>query len=456
MEWSARYRREKGKQMALRLMLPVMVLALLGQTSGASLARGDALLLKNGGELRGVLLPEPRPAGINPDSALGRVTIRTLTGALVAVSRDEVEQIIHRRPLLEEYETLRRGAADTVAAQWDLAEWCRARSLPKQRLAHLQRVVELDPAHAAAHRGLGHIRHEGRWTTTAAMMTARGYVKHKGRYVLPQELELIEAEEHEDAAEKSWYKRVRLWEGWLDSDRAERQAEALNGLKAIRDGDAVPALSRTFRNNANEKKRLLYIDVLNRIEGDKPLKPLIHQSLYEESRLVREAAVRGVRRSDVAAAVPIYLRALKNERNVIVNRAGTALGQLGDDSVVPLLIEALVTRHHYQTLVPDQTLSVTADGSMAPGGVPIPGNIAGLLVTGQLPQGIQVQTDVPVRTKEVTVEKEESNPSVLSALTLLTGEDFGFDEAAWRNWQKARIAGNLKPKKISSSTNATK
>ncbi|HTI51079.1 MAG TPA: HEAT repeat domain-containing protein, partial [Planctomycetaceae bacterium] len=212
----------------------------------------------------------------------------------------------------------------------------------------------------------------------------------------------------------------------------------------------------TFRNDANEKKRLLYIDVLNRIVGDKPLKPLIHQSLYDESRPVREAAVRGVRHSDVAMAVPIYLRALKNERNVIVNRAGTALGQLGDDSVVPLLIEALVTRHHYQTLVPDQTLSVTADGSMAPGGVPIPGNIAGLLVTGQLPQGIQVQTDVPVRTKEVTVEKEESNPSVLSALSLLTGEDFGFDEAAWRNWQKARVAGNLKPKKISSSSNATK
>jgi hypothetical protein len=86
---------------------------------------------------------------------------------------------------------------------------------------------------------------------------------------------------------------------------------------------------------------------------------------------------------------------------------------------------------------------------MAPGGVPLPPNIYGLLITGQLPQGIQVQTNAPVRTKEITVEKNESNPAVLAALKLLTGEDFGFDEEAWRNWHKARAAGNLKPKKNS-------
>lgn len=442
--------------MVLRQLLLVPVLVLSGQMLSGSIASADTIQLKNGGELRGELLPETRHPGHKPtDAAHRRVSIRTLTGAVVAVSRDEIEEIIHRRPLSEEYETLRRAAADTVNDQWELAEWCRSRSLSRERAVHLKRVVELDPAHAAAHRGLGHIQREGRWTTTDAMMTARGYVKYKGRYVLPQELELIEAEEHEDVAEKAWFRRIRRWEGWLDSDRADRHSDALSGLKSIRDDNAVLALSRTFRNSASEEKRLLYVDILNRIEGDKPLKPLIQQSLHDESRFVREAAVRGVRRHDVAAAVPIYLRALKNEHNAIVNRAGTALGQLGDESVVPILIEALVTRHQYQTLVPDQALSVATNGSMAPGGVPLPPNIVGLLATGQLPQGIQVQTNAPVRMKEVTVEKNESNPSVLSALKLLTGEDFGFDEAAWRNWQKAKIAGNLKSKKSSIPTNTT-
>jgi hypothetical protein len=442
--------------MILRLLLLVMIFALPGQTLIISVARGDAIQLKNGGELRGEVLPESSSSGKGANARSDRVKIRTLSGAVVVVSRDEIDEIIRRRPVVEEYETLRRGVADTVDAQWELAEWCRSRSLSRERAVHLARVVELDPDHAAAHRGLGHIRREGRWTTTEAMMTARGYVKHKGRYVLPQELELIEAEEKDEVAEKGWFKRIRRWEGWLDGDRADRHSEAMGGLKAIRDDNAIPALSRTFRNNASETKRMLYIDVLSRIEGDKPLTPLIHQSLHDESRFVRDAAVRSVRRRDAGAAIPIYLRALKNDRNAIVNRAATALGQLADERVVPMLIEALVTRHQYTTQVPDQTFSAATNGSMGPVGVPLPPNIAGLLVTGQLPMGIRVQSDVPVRMKEVTVEKDESNPSVRAALKLLTGEDFGFDEAAWRNWHKEQAASKLVPRKRSISTNTTK
>jgi hypothetical protein len=378
--------------------------------------------------------------------------MRTLVGALITVAREEVDEVVRRRPLLEEYETLRRAAADNVDAQWELAEWCRAKSLTSERAVHLRRLVELDPRHVAAHRGLGHIRHEGQWTTTEAMMTARGYVKHKGRYVLPQELELIEAEERESEAEKAWYRKIRMWANWLDSERPERHAESLSELREIHDGDAVAALHRTFKDDPNEQKRLLYVEILTKIPGTKPLNPLVQQSLRDESTFVRDAAVRGVRRHDVATALPMYLRALKNELNVIVNRAATALGQLGDDTVVPLLVEALVTRHQYKVMVPDQSISVSADGSMASGGIPLPPNIAAMLATGQLPQGIQVQSNAPPRLKQITVEQDEQNPSVLTALNLLTGENFGFDEQVWRNWYKARVAGSQQPKKKAKSS----
>jgi hypothetical protein len=43
-------------------------------------------------------------------------------------------------------------------------------------------------------------------------------------------------------------------------------------------------------------------------------------------------------------------------------------------------------------------------------------------------------TTTPPRVREVPVEKDEENPDVLQALTLLTREDFGYDEAAWRKW----------------------
>jgi HEAT repeats len=434
--------------------LSIMGLALLWQAAWGAAVQADVLLLKSGGELRGELQPEPRGSNRNSGESRDRITLRTTTGAVVSIARDEVEEVIRRRPLLEEYETLRRAAADTVDGQWELAKWCRQKSLLKERAACLQRVVELDPDHVAAHRGLGHVRHGRNWTTTEALMKARGYVRYKGRFVLPQELELIEAEVQENAAEKGWFKRIKLWEGWLDSDRPERQAQGLKELEAIRDGNAVAALVRNFKDSPNEQKRLLYVEILTRIEGEKPLTPLVQQSLRDDSRIVRAAAVRGARQKDPAAATEIYLRALKNELNVTVNRAATALGQLGDDNVVPQLIDALVTRHRYKVLVPERSVSFSADGSMSSGGVPLPPDVAAGLATGQYPNGIHVLGDnTTVRTRQITVQKDEQNPSTLAALNALTGEDFGFDEQSWRNWHKARVGGTLKakPKKKSPS-----
>ena len=62
----------------------------------------------------------------------------------------------------------------------------------KSALVHLRQVVQLDPEHVPARRGLGHVRQNGRWMSRDEQMAARGYVKHKGKQeVLPQELDLI-------------------------------------------------------------------------------------------------------------------------------------------------------------------------------------------------------------------------------------------------------------------------
>lgn len=432
-------------------LLAGLCVALAAHPAGAW---ADVVVLKSGGELRGELQrsapgrPTAKSLPRAADDSQETLTIRTVFGAQVTVQRDEVESVIRRRAVLEEHETLSRAAADTVEAQWLLAEWCRDRSLSKQRAAHLQRVVELEPGHEAAHRGLGHIRYEGRWTTQEQMMTQRGYVKYKGRFVLPQELELIEAEERESEAEKAWHKRVHLWRLWLESDRVDRQVEGLNQLKAIRDADAVTALARTFKNDPNDSLRLLFVDILSKIRGDKPVPPLVLQSLHDESQQVRTASIRGVRAVNAAAGIPIYLRALKNEQNLIVNRAASALGQLEDEAVVPLLVEALVTRHRYKVWVPAQNTSMGTDGSMASGTAPLPPDVAAMLATGQLPGGVQVVSPGPhPRMKQITIQKDEQNPAVLSALSNLTGENLGYDEQAWRGWIRAKSAGTVKPKK---------
>ena len=42
------------------------------------------------------------------------------------------------------------------------------------------------------------------------------------------------------------------------------------------------------------------------------------------------------------------------------------------------------------------------------------------------------------RVKEIPVEKDEENPAVLDALALLTGQNLGYDESAWRKWYNAQ------------------
>jgi hypothetical protein len=415
----------------------------------ARAVRADYITLRSGGEIRGELLSGLNRAEGKSKSRGDRsreersefISIRTLSGATVAVETDEVESVVRRRMVLEEYETLRRATPDTVEAQWDLAEWCRQKSLAKERETHLRAVVALDPEHTAAHRGLGHIHDsQGRWSTRDEMMTSRGYVKYKGKYVLPQELELIQQDERVSEAEKVWFRRVRQLHGWLDSGRTDRHSEALKQLKEIHDPDAVPALSKTFKTVANEEQRLLYVEILTRIIGDKPVPALVLQSLWDESQDIRSTAIGGLLRKDVSKALPYYLRALKNGLNIIVNRAGDALAHLGNDAVVPQLINALVTRHVYTELVPDGAPGISTNGAMVPVGQPIlPPNIELLLATGQLPQGVRVEYPAtPVRMKEVTYEKDERNPSVLGALSQITGQDFGFDESTWRRWYNSQ------------------
>ncbi len=419
-------------------------------------ASADYIILRSGGEIRGELLSDPnqrpsRPSGIKSKTAGAAekggpaergeiVSIRTLSGATVAVGQREVESIVRRKMILEEYESLRRAAPNTVEAQWDLAEWCRQKSLPKERESHLRTVVALDPDHVAAHRGLGHMKdRQGQWATHDEVMLSRGYVKHKGKYILPQELELLQQDERTSEAEKAWFKKVRTWHLWLEGDRADRQAEALTQLRAVQDPDAVPALSKYFTAAPNEDQRMLYVEILTRIFGDKPVTQLVQQSLWDESQAIRKAAVAGVRQKDASKALPFYLRALKSGYNIIVNRAGDALGQLGNDTVVPQMIQALVTRHVYTELVPDGGIGATTGGGMVPGQPVLPANIDLLLAAGQLPQGVRVEyPGAPVRMKEITYEKDERNASVLEALNALTGQDFGYDEVAWRKWFNAQ------------------
>jgi len=416
-------------------------------------ARGDVLQLHSGGRLAGEVQGDPRPHQAGPAAT---VTIKTLSGASVTVAGEAVESLKRRKLAHEEYERRAEETPETVEDQWALAEWCRQQGLSAARRTHLRRVIALDTNHAAARKALGYARHGGQWMTHTQLMTSRGLVKHKGKWVLPQEIAFIEQAAAETEAEKHWYKSVRKWFGWITSDDPNRHSEGLAELRRLRDPTAAPAVLRTFQKARAEPLRLLLVELLGQLEGPRAYQGLVELSLFDDLNPVRDAALQAVRLRGAGPALPTYLKALRSENNRLVNRAGKALGQVGDDTVVEPLIEALVTRHQYKVRVPTNMVGTTPDGRMIQAIDPslLPPEIAQQLATGQLPYGVAFDNSSAVGlkqpTRQVIVKQDEKNSAVLESLTLLTNENYGFDEAAWRRWRESLKSAVSQPRRRSS------
>jgi hypothetical protein len=409
--------------------------------------RADFAELIDGGAIRGECVKQPILNGP------GNYVFHTLGGAVVEFPSDDVARFVKRRKILEEFEVRLESAAGDAIALWDVSEWAREQGLRPERSRALEALVLVDPANVSAHRGLGHIQQDGRWMSRDEANTARGLVKHKGKWVLPQEVDLLEEAEAQSAEEKDWYRKVKQWHTWLrDVQRPERQATGLAHLRAISAPAAVPAVARHLGRDPEEQVRLLATHIFGQTAGEAPTLPLVNQVLQDVSAAVRTTAIGALRDRDPLRPRQTFQRALKHELNFVVNRAAAALGVLGTDEQVPALIDALTTEHRYTIMVQDpaSTIGVRSDGQFAPTNVPVvPPEIAGMLATGQLPQGVNVQhAPLPgdnMRQRAVTILRKEQNPDVLDALGKLTGQNLGFDETAWKAWWRRRQAAAKAP-----------
>jgi hypothetical protein len=179
--------------------------------------------------------------------------------------------------------------------------------------------------------------------------------------------------------------------------------------------------------------------------GTAPIVPLVDQSLFDDSKLVRAEAQDAIAEAKRPGAAPLYARQLRHANNGIVRRAALMLEKIGDDSVVPALIDAVVTVHQVPVEVADNsnTYAFNPRGGFAnPNGVALPPDVAGKLAAGAYPNGVTIVTppglpDAGPRTRTVMVDREYQNGEVLAALESLTKQSFGFDKDQWRRWWAA-------------------
>lgn len=378
----------------------------------AAPAWADTVILHKGGRIVGTVVESPAEASPNPAEEV--ITVQTEDGAIVALPKDEVQEVVRLSQVEAEYEKLRRETPDTVEGHWKLADWCREHYLPQQRETHLRRIIELDPDNQRARAILGYQKVGNEWKTRDEIMKSMGYVLYKGRWMLPQQVQLEEERAQQSAVERDWSSRLHRLLSRLDIDPLGTERE----IRSIQDPAAVKPIVLALKNEKRDAVRLLLTDVLGQIKTPQAMRALAVIAVEDPVEEVRLHALDALAPSKSGEVVSYFVGRLRDKDNSIVNRAAEALKRMGDPTAIPALIDALVTKH--KILIP---------GTRPPGAIGAGFSSSSTGKSG-MTFGAGSGGDAPK-----LVEKAILNRAVLDALvTLSGGQNFNFDIRLWKQW----------------------
>jgi hypothetical protein len=370
-------------------------------------AHADVFELAGGGRFEGKLLP-------SDDANKSAYTIELATGGRLTIPRSEVTKIDNVSDAEAEYQKLARSSPDTIESHWKLAEWCREHNLRDERQQHLERILELDPNNPAARTALGFHKKDGRWMNRDDIMASRGLLLYQGRYLAPQQIDLIKQQKESRVTQADWSNRIEQLRRWLTGRRQDRVNQARTEILSIHDPQAAEAIVAALRRETDPDLKRMWIEVASRLDAPAAIDALVNLSLTDPNVEIRRDCLEYLIKSRRPGLVTPYIRALKDKDNQIVNRAGAALGQIGDRDAMGALIDALITKHKIKVsdANPDQhAYSFTKDGSAFSFG-------------GSGPQ---------------FVVQSVRNPAVLDALVRLSGgASFDYDQIQWRRWLAAQ------------------
>jgi HEAT repeats/Armadillo/beta-catenin-like repeat len=449
----------KGLRLRLVAALVVASLALAPE------ARADRILLRGGGQIRGVVVPDPK----QPD----QVVVQTARSVTPTKYRKElVVKIVPEPSQVTDYLAKRDHVGTGAQEQYDFGLWCETQKLPVYAEYHYRQAVEADKTFAPAQKKLGHVLYSGNWITADELREAQGLVKHKGKWISKEEKAKLEADKAIVSEHAAWGRRISVLRQSLLFSSPERQRDAENQLAAIRDPAAVPPLVQIFGED-NEAMRSMLARILGGIPGPESATALVNRILAETDSGVRQATLDELATRDDPTVVPLLLRALKSKDSAVLNRAAWTLGNLKAITTVPKLIQVLVLTEQKMVWLPaDNTsnaVNLSADaGSMGAtfvsGGGPslgminsvavAPGVVAfgasayplmtgsGIGYGGGSGLSVGIPNDIVDTPSSASrggmqlklVRSTYRNTEVLNALQKLTGRNFGYDVNAWHNW----------------------
>lgn len=105
---------------------------------GPPLARGDRITLRGGGEIKGVVVADPKQPS--------HVLIQTETAARpISFEKTQVVKVTREPGPLDDYLAQKDKVEQTAQAQYDFGMWCEESKITGPASSFYQKAIELDP-----------------------------------------------------------------------------------------------------------------------------------------------------------------------------------------------------------------------------------------------------------------------------------------------------------------------
>lgn len=383
-------------------------------------ASADILHLKNGGAVEGQVLEADDQA----------YRVRTAIG-IVSVPAESVERVEKTDTPLGEYDRRLADTPDTADGWFALAQWCEQHGLTAARTRHLKRVLELDADHAGARAALGYVRVGDVWvdgsrTTSQPAAGSATSAPARGPDESPERLIR--------SIQGRWAQRIRaIQQHQLEASFDRMVAAGRKQILEIRDPLAILPMARILSAGGYESRRVL-AEALSQFTEDEATLNLTVLALTDEDAGIRRlCAVELAKRGDPRVGQQLR-EALRSDSDALIRNAARALEILRDPAAVPNLIDVLTVQRRKWVEVPvrryfgQYTRVFNTHTQVSFGGQSFTHEPTLGIDRGMTPGGVLLTPQWQER--DVTVYRT----AVLEALKAITGQNFGFEAAAWRRW----------------------
>ncbi|MHC4607617.1 MAG: HEAT repeat domain-containing protein, partial [Planctomycetota bacterium] len=284
-----------------------------------------------------------------------------------------------------------------------------------------------------ARAALGYRKHGDRWMTEEEINRAKGLVKHKGEWMTPGQKEIEEALEERRKLDAELQKEVRRLVQQLESDSREAREEAEARLDGMDDDLKTEPFLAALKSPVSGV-RLYVVRELGRMKAAEAVPHLARTVLHDAEDYVRQAAIESLRAIGDGSTYTHFLPPLSKDSAILRVRAVEALGEYPDFGAAGDLVKLLrkdVSSLSFVKKCVGRMIRVKDGDVLLRNGdrLPIPSGI-------WREAGLYTAEGVDVLNRELEYVRD--------ALRRITGQDFGTDTKAWKDWYEDEVKARRK------------